>query len=418
MAVIPTRDFKENKYLAFATAKGLIKKTEFLAYNTPIRADGIIAIKVRDGDELVQVRLTSGEDDILMVSHSGHASRFSEELVRPMGRDTSGIKGMNVAGKDNRVLAMDIARNDTELFVVTENGYGKRTPVSEYPVKGRGTKGVLTAKLTEKKGGLAGALIVGEHQELLFISQNGMVQRTSVSGISQMGRSTQGVKVMNIKDDDRVSAVALVVESDETRRRRTAAGRAPPPRTATRRQTQDEVATEPTAAPRRRSSPKLGRTSPRPHAASVASYAEQGRLAPDGRSTEVPSSCQLGTRPDWGCQFPSPTTVSGWGKYCCQAGGIFGLATWMKTVGRRRLRAFLGCIWISRGRRLPLRRLQVAQAATMFSQTDLPPRQRGMTWSTVRPDLVEPQYWQVQESRASTARRVILRRCASRGMRT
>ena len=215
MAVIPTRDFKENKYLAFATAKGLIKKTEFLAYNTPIRADGIIAIKVRDGDELVQVRLTSGEDDILMVSHSGHASRFSEELVRTMGRDTSGVKGMNVAGKDNRVLAMDIARNDTELFVVTENGYGKRTPVSEYPVKGRGTKGVLTAKLTEKKGGLAGALIVGDHQELLFISQNGMVQRTSVSGISQMGRSTQGVKVMNIKDDDRVSAVALVVESED-----------------------------------------------------------------------------------------------------------------------------------------------------------------------------------------------------------
>jgi DNA gyrase subunit A len=215
MAVIPTRDFKENKYLAFATAKGLVKKTEFLAYNTPIRADGIIAIKVRDGDELVQVRLTSGEDDILMVSHSGHASRFSEQHVRTMGRDTSGVKGMNVAGKDNRVLAMDVARNDTELFVVTENGYGKRTPVSEYPVKGRGTKGVLTVKMTEKKGGLTGALIVGEHQDLLFISQNGMVQRTSVSGISQMGRSTQGVKVMNIKDDDCVSAVALVVESEE-----------------------------------------------------------------------------------------------------------------------------------------------------------------------------------------------------------
>jgi DNA gyrase subunit A len=215
MAVIPTRDFKEDKYLAFATAKGLIKKTKFLAYNTPIRADGIIAIKVKDGDELVQVRRTSGEDDILMVSHSGHASRFSEQHVREMGRDTSGVKGMNVSGKDNRVLAMDVARNDTELFVVTENGYGKRTPVSEYPVKGRGTKGVLTAKLTEKKGGLAGALIVNEHEDLLFISQNGMVQRTSVGGISQMGRSTQGVRVMNIKDDDRVSAVALVVESEE-----------------------------------------------------------------------------------------------------------------------------------------------------------------------------------------------------------
>ena len=182
MAVIPTRDFSENKYLVFATAKGLVKKTEFKAYNTPIRADGIIAIKIRDKDELVQVRLTSGDDDILLVSKSGHASRFSEEKVRAMGRDTSGVKGMNVTakvnGEPNRVLAMDIARDDSELFVVTENGYGKRTPVSEYPVKGRGTKGVLTAKLTEKKGGLAGALIVREHQDLLFISQNGMVQRT------------------------------------------------------------------------------------------------------------------------------------------------------------------------------------------------------------------------------------------------
>jgi DNA gyrase subunit A len=215
MAVIPTRDFKENRYLVFATADGLVKKTEFLSYNTPLRADGIIAIKVRPGDELVQVRLTSGDDDILMVSHSGHASRFSETLLRPMGRDTTGIKGMNVKGKDNRVLAMDIARNDTELFVVTENGYGKRTPVADYPVKGRGTKGVLTIRITEKKGGLAGALIVNPHQDLLFISQNGMVQRTGVGGISQMGRSTQGVKVMNIKDDDRVSAVALAAESDD-----------------------------------------------------------------------------------------------------------------------------------------------------------------------------------------------------------
>jgi DNA gyrase subunit A len=220
MAVIPTRDFKEGRYLAFATAKGLIKKTEFLSYNTPIRADGIIAIKVREGDELVQVRLTSGRDDLLMVSKSGHAARFSEKAVRSMGRDTSGVKGMNVSskvnGQANRVLAMDVARDDTELFVVTENGYGKRTSISEYPVKGRATKGVLTAKLTEKKGGLAGALIVREHQDLLFISQNGMVQRTSVKGISKMGRPTQGVKVMNIKDDDRVSAVALVVESDDS----------------------------------------------------------------------------------------------------------------------------------------------------------------------------------------------------------
>jgi DNA gyrase subunit A len=217
MAVKPTRDFSEGKYLVFATANGLVKKTNFAHYNTKIQADGIIAIKIRDGDELVGVRLTSGDEDILLVSMSGHASRFSETLVKPMGRDTSGVKGMNVAGEvdgqPNRVLAMDIARDDTELFVVTANGYGKRTAVSEYPVKGRGTKGVLTAKLTEKKGGLAGALIVREHQDLLFISQNGMVQRTRAGGISQIGRATQGVRVMNLREDDRVSAVALVVES-------------------------------------------------------------------------------------------------------------------------------------------------------------------------------------------------------------
>ena len=217
MAVIPTRDFKEARYLAFATAKGLVKKTEFLSYNTPIRADGIIAIKVRDGDELVGVRLTTGEDDLLLVSKSGHASRFNEAAVRSMGRDTSGVKGMNVSGKigsvQNRVLAMDVAGDDSELFVVTENGYGKRTALPEYPIKGRGTKGVLTIKMTVKKGGLAGALIVREHQDLLFISQNGMVQRTRAGGISQMGRATQGVRVMNMREDDRISAVALVVES-------------------------------------------------------------------------------------------------------------------------------------------------------------------------------------------------------------
>jgi DNA gyrase subunit A len=131
-----------------------------------------------------------------------------------MGRDTSGVQGMNVKEKDNAVLAMDVARDETELFVVTENGYGKRSPIADYPVKGRGTKGVKTIQMTERKGALAGALIVREHQELVFISQSGMVQRTSVRGISKMGRATQGVKVMNLRGDDTVSAVALVQESD------------------------------------------------------------------------------------------------------------------------------------------------------------------------------------------------------------
>jgi len=212
-AVLATRDFTEGRYLVFATRKGMVKKTEFGAYNTPIRADGIIAINIRDDDELVAVRRTSGDDDVMIVSHSGHAVRFNESRARSMGRDTSGVRGMNVSRGGNFVLEMDIAREDTELLVVTENGYGKRTTTAEYPLKGRGTMGVQTIKLTEKKGGLAGALIVREHQELVFISQQGMVQRTGVKGISRYGRASQGVRVMNLREDDRVSAVALVMES-------------------------------------------------------------------------------------------------------------------------------------------------------------------------------------------------------------
>jgi DNA gyrase subunit A len=213
-SVLATRDFSEGEYLVFATRNGMVKKTEFGAYNTPIKADGIIAINIRDDDELIAVRRTSGHDDIIMVSRSGQAARFNEEQVRPMGRDTSGVRGMNVSQKGNAVLAMDVARDDQELLVVTEAGYGKRTPIPDYPVKGRGTMGVKTITLTENKGALAGALVVREHQELVFISQNGMVQRTSVRGINRYGRASQGVKVMNIRDDDQVSAVALVVESE------------------------------------------------------------------------------------------------------------------------------------------------------------------------------------------------------------
>jgi DNA gyrase subunit A len=213
-SVQATRDFSEHRYLVFATRKGQIKKTEMQAYNTPIKADGIIAINIRDDDELVAVRGTSGDEDIIMVSRSGQAAKFSEQQVRPMGRDTSGVRGMNVSQKDNYVLAMDIARHDQDLLVVTENGFGKRTAMDDYPRKGRGAMGVKTITLTDRKGVLAAALAVKEHQELVFISENGMVQRTSVRGINQYGRASQGVRVMNVADDDRVSAVALVMETN------------------------------------------------------------------------------------------------------------------------------------------------------------------------------------------------------------
>ncbi|MBI5311312.1 MAG: DNA gyrase subunit A [Actinobacteria bacterium] len=214
-AVIATRDFQEGKYLAFATKKGQVKKTEFLAYNTPIKADGIIAINIKDDDELVAVRLTQGDEDIIMVSRSGHAVRFKETQARPMGRDTGGVRGMNVSKKGNEVIAMAVAKDDADLLVVTEGGYGKRTSMTEYPVKGRGTMGVLTIKLTDKKGELAGALMVHPGEELLFMSQGGMVQRTRVDEISQYKRAAQGVRLMNIKDDDCVSAVARVMESSD-----------------------------------------------------------------------------------------------------------------------------------------------------------------------------------------------------------
>ena len=212
-SVLSTRDFTEGRHVVFATRGGVIKKTDFLAYNTPIKADGIIAINIRDDDELVSVRRTGGDDDILMVSRSGQASRFHESQLRSTGRDTSGVRGMNVARKGDAVITMDVARDDQELFVVTENGFGKRTPISDYPRKGRGTMGVKTITLTDRKGALAGALVVREHEDLIFISYAGMVQRTSVRGINRYGRSSQGVKVMNLRGEDVVSAVALVLES-------------------------------------------------------------------------------------------------------------------------------------------------------------------------------------------------------------
>jgi len=211
-SVLSTRDFSEAPYLLFATRNGTVKKTELLRYNTPIRADGIIAISIRDDDELVAVRRVDEGDEVIIVSRAGLTVRFSEEDARAMGRDTSGVRGMNVGRGE--VIAMDVARDDQDLLVVTENGYGKRTRIDQYRKTSRGAMGVRTIKLTEAKGGLAGALVVREHQELVFISQSGMVQRTGVRGISQQGRSATGVRVMNVREDDLVRAIALVVESE------------------------------------------------------------------------------------------------------------------------------------------------------------------------------------------------------------
>ena len=213
-AVIATRDFKEARYLVFATKKGIVKKTEFVEYNTPLKADGIIALKMREDDELIGVRLSDGNDDILMVSRMGQAVRFSEKDVRSMGRPASGVAGMKLRSGDE-VIEVDIASDDADLLVVTENGWGKRTRVAEYPVKGRGTMGVKTAQLVEGKGRLAGARIVREGYQVMLISDGGTVIRTGVDGIKRSGRATQGVIVMRLRDGEQVSSLAPVIGSDD-----------------------------------------------------------------------------------------------------------------------------------------------------------------------------------------------------------
>ena len=213
-AVIATRDFKESKYLVFATKKGIVKKTAFLEYNTPLKSDGIIALRMREDDELIGVRLSNGEDDILMVSRLGQAVRFSEQDVRSMGRPASGVAGMKLRG-DDEVIEVDIASDDADLLVVTENGWGKRTRVAEYPVKGRGTMGVKTVQLVEAKGRLAGARIVRDGYQVMLISDGGTVIRMATDGIKRSGRSTQGVIVMRLREGEKVSSLAPVVGADD-----------------------------------------------------------------------------------------------------------------------------------------------------------------------------------------------------------
>ncbi len=212
--VFNTRDYSEGKYLVLATKAGMVKKTEFSAYNTVLKDAGIIAIRLTDGDELVGVQLTDGEADLLIVSARGQAARFAEEQVRATGRGTQGVRAMNL-DKGDRVLAIAVADDDADLLVVTGNGYGKRTALTEYPRKGRPTKGVRTIKVSDKKGELITARIVRGGQQLLLMSELGQVIRIEVDAVKRMGRSTEGVRLMDVSDDDRVMTAAPVEESDE-----------------------------------------------------------------------------------------------------------------------------------------------------------------------------------------------------------
>lgn len=205
-AVIATKDFPEDEYLMFATASGMVKKTSMKLYDRT-RRDGLIAINLKDDDTLISVQRVAEGEEVMMVSSAGKAIMWEESEVRSMGRDTMGVRGMTLP-EGERVLGMEIARPGTELLVLTDLGYGKRTPVSEYPSHHRGGQGVNTITMTSKKGQLAAMKIVDEHDEIMIITEEGVVVRTLVSGVSQLGRSTQGVHVMNVSGKDKISAVA------------------------------------------------------------------------------------------------------------------------------------------------------------------------------------------------------------------
>ena len=211
--LIDTREFPADRYLLFATRSGQVKKTTFSEYDKS-RKEGFIAINLRDGDELVGVIVTSGGDDVFMVSHDGMAIRFSEDDVRPMGRDAGGVRGMHLRAGDH-VVSIDIARDDTAILLVTEAGYGKRTQLDHFNRQGRGGLGVRGIRLTAQRGGVVAAFMVGLDDEILVISSEGVTMRMAVRSISSQGRDATGVRLVSLDPGQVVASVAPVLSADD-----------------------------------------------------------------------------------------------------------------------------------------------------------------------------------------------------------
>ncbi len=212
-AIIDTREFGTERYLFFATKQGVVKKTVFHAYDSS-RRDGLIAINLREGDELVRVIVTDGTDDIFMVSRSGSTIRFSESDVRDMGRVASGVRGMKLRPGDE-VVSVDVARDDTAILLVTESGYGKRTQLDRFNRQGRGGQGVKGIKLTARKGRVVAAFMVGLEDEVVVISSGGTTVRCPVRDISSQGRDATGVRVMNLEQGQVVAAAAPILATSD-----------------------------------------------------------------------------------------------------------------------------------------------------------------------------------------------------------
>ena len=214
-SIIPVKNFEEEKYLVAVTKFGTIKKTAISEYNTN-RSSGIIAIKLKDGDQLIDIKQTTGKDNIIIVTRKGKCICFSEDDVRPMGRIAGGVRAIKLE-KDDEVVSMSLVQSGQELLVVTENGYGKRTPVKEYKIQVRGGKGLLTYDKSKfsKTGPLIGAMVVDEDDEVLLINSDGIIIRIRAEEVSELGRATQGVKIMKVEDGTRIVAMAKAIREED-----------------------------------------------------------------------------------------------------------------------------------------------------------------------------------------------------------
>jgi len=212
-AILPIQEFEAGKYVFMATTNGTVKKTELTQYSRP-RANGIIAVNLNDGNELIGVDLTDGNSEIMLFSDAGKVVRFSEDQVRPMGRTATGVRGIRLM-ENEKVVSLIVPQGEGDVLTATENGFGKRTPIGEYPAKSRATKGVVSIKVSERNGLVVGAIQVDESKEIMLISDQGTLVRTRASEVSTVGRNTQGVRLIRTADDERVVGLQRIDEIEE-----------------------------------------------------------------------------------------------------------------------------------------------------------------------------------------------------------
>ena len=212
---MPVREYDEDHFVFMATSSGTVKKTALTNFSRP-RVSGIKAIELRDNDQLVDVVITDGSRHIMLLSNAGKAIRFSETDVREMGRTAAGVRGMRL-GTDQRVISMIMIEDEGSILTATRHGFGKRTPASEYPVKGRGGQGVISIQTNERNGEVVGAVQVREDDEMMLITNHGTLVRIAVSDISEMGRNTQGVRLIRLTKEEQLAEIEKIefIEKEE-----------------------------------------------------------------------------------------------------------------------------------------------------------------------------------------------------------